>query len=115
MSGEPSSPGMDRNAAMARVGGDAALLREIAGLFLTESEKQIQEIRSAIATGDAHAVEQAAHSLRGAVANFGAAAAVAAAQRLEQLGSAGDLKDAAAALTALERTLTTLCAELRAL
>ena len=110
-----SVPGMDRETAMARVGGDADLLKEIAALFLDESEKTIAEIRTAIAAGDASSIEHAAHGLKGAVANFGAAAVVEAAQRLEHLGRARQLQDALSAVETLEKALDALCAELRAL
>ncbi len=108
-------PGLDHGVAMSRVGGDAELLKEIAELFLAESEKTMEELRSAIATGDARAVEHASHGLKGAVANFGAEETVAAAQKLEELGRAGELRDAPAALVTLERALNDLWAELRAL
>lgn len=115
MSGEGPPQGLDRRIAMVRVGEDAALLQEIAALFLVESQKDLEQIRSAIAAADAHAVERAAHGLKGAAANFGAAAAVEAAQRLEVLGRAGNLEETPDALVTLERTLHELCEELRTL
>lgn len=93
MSGEGPPQGLDRRIAMARVGEDAALLQEIAALFLVESQKDLEQIRSAIA----------------------AAAAVEATQRLEVLGRAGNLEETPDALITLERTLHELCEELRTL
>jgi HPt (histidine-containing phosphotransfer) domain-containing protein len=54
-------------------------------------------VREAVRCDDAGAVERAAHKLRGSAANFGAAAACEAAQRLEQMGHAKDLRGAAEA------------------
>jgi len=110
--GAESLSGLDRETALSRVGGDADLLKEIAIIFLDDSPKALAEIRSAISLGDHKVVERAAHGIKGAVANFGAGAAVDAALHLEQIGRAQDLKDAGQALATLERALEALRAEL---
>ena len=91
------------------------MLKEIAALFLDEYPRELDEIRTALASGDAHTLERAAHGLKGAVANFGARAAVDAAFQLEQLGRAGKLEQVPAVLAELERTLACLHAELSAI
>ena len=106
---------MDRANALARVGGDLDLLKEIAALFLDEYPRELDEIRTALASGDAHTLERSAHGLKGAVANFGARAAVDAAFQLEQLGKAGKLDQVPVFLAELERALACLHAELSAL
>ena len=53
-------------------------------------------------------MQLAAHSLKGSVANFAAAAAVAAALRLEIMGHDGDLSHAGEAVAALEREIDLL-------
>ena len=103
---------LDRAAAMARVGGDLDLLKEIAALFLDEYPRTLDEIHKALAAGDAKTLERSAHGLKGSVANFGASAAVDAAFQLEQLGHTHKLDQVPPALTALERTLACLHAEL---
>ena len=103
---------LDRATALARVGGDLDLLKEIAALFLDEYPRELDDIRKALATGDAQLLERTAHGLKGSVANFGAAAAVDAAFQLEQLGRAGKLDQAPPALDALERALALLDTEL---
>lgn len=65
-------------------------------------------LRAACAAGDAAAIEQAAHALKGSVGNFSAAPAAAAAGQLEQLGRAGDIAASGAALAALEAELDRL-------
>ena len=112
MNGQLQDQVLDRATALARVGGDLDLLKEIAALFLEEYPRELDDIRKALATGDAHLLEHAAHGLKGAVANFGARAAVDAAFQLEQLGKAGKLDQVSAALAALERTLACLHTEL---
>jgi HPt (histidine-containing phosphotransfer) domain-containing protein len=115
MSSSLPEPSLDRPLALSRVGGDVELLREIAALFLEECPRALLEIHQAVAGGDATKLENAAHSLKGSVANFGASAAVAAAFRLEQMGRAQQLLEAPEALRALEQALSVVCAELAAL
>ena len=106
---------LDRQLALSRVGGDLELLREIAVLFLDECPRALLEIHQAVAGEDAVKLENAAHSLKGSVANFGASTAVEAAFRLEQMGRARQLAEAPEVLRALEQALAIVCAELNAL
>ena len=106
---------LDLEVALARVGGDKQLLREIADLFLEECPRAFAEIQASIAAGDAAKLENAAHALKGSVSNFGARDAVAAAFRLEQMGRANELSDAEAMLHKLEIALSAVCAELATL
>jgi len=115
MSSSVPGPSLDRQLALSRVGGDLELLREIAVLFLDECPRALLEIHQAVAGEDAAKLENAAHSLKGSVANFGASAAVAAALRLEQMGRSQQLLEASSALRALEQALSIVCAELTAL
>jgi two-component system sensor histidine kinase/response regulator len=112
MSGHLQEHILDRAAALARVGGDIDLLKEIAALFLDEYPRALDEMHKALAAGDAQTLERSAHGLKGSVANFGAPRAVDAAFQLEQFGRAHKLDLAPPALAALERTLATLHAEL---
>ena len=101
--------------ALARVGGDEELLKEIAVLFLDEYPRSLGELHKAVEAGDSKAVERAAHSIKGAVSNFGARAAVDAAAQLEQLGRAQKLAGASLGLHSLEQALTALSQELSSL
>ena len=104
--------GFDRKSALARVGGDAELLQELADLFLTDYPRSLAALHVAIDARDPLACREEAHGLKGAVANFGAAEAVEAALRLEMLGREGHFEGAPAALSALEQALATLHHEL---
>lgn len=76
---------------LARFGGDAGLLQELAELFIQSCPKMLDEIRDALRKQDAKTLERAAHSLKGCVGNFFSQGARETAQRLELLGKSGDL------------------------
>jgi len=107
--------GFDRETALARVGDDIDLLKEIAGIFLEDCPRSLAELRDAAARGDCVMVERSAHNLKGAASNFGAGSVVGAALRIEKMGYTGTLDDFASALAALEAALAKLRIELEAL
>lgn len=108
-------PAIDRDLALARVGGDADLLKEIALLFLDDYPRALADLRAAVARGDARNVERAAHGLKGAVSHFGATAAVEAAYTIEQLGRAQRLAEVNPVVEELEKALGALRPELQSL
>src|SRR5262249_28549341 len=75
---------------LARVGGDRQLLAEISRLFVDDAPSHLARMRRALDEGDAEALRRAAHALKGAAANFDAAAVVDAARGMEEAGRAGD-------------------------
>jgi two-component system, sensor histidine kinase and response regulator len=95
----------DLNAALERVGGDQELLKEIAQLFLDDAPGGLALIREAVEKNDALALQRAAHSLKGSVANFGAEETVEAAYQLEQMGANGKLDGAKDVFVVLEKEL----------
>jgi HPt (histidine-containing phosphotransfer) domain-containing protein len=103
---------LDRAKSLERLGGDEVLLGEIARLFLLEYPALVAQIHAARDKDDARVMERAAHSLKGAAANFCAAPTVDAALALEQLARAGDLAGADKALTRLEAELARMHAAL---
>lgn len=98
-----------------RMGGCRDILDEVAAVFLEHTPRMLDAIENAIRTGDAPALRNAAHSFKGAVANFGVEHIVAAAQRLETMGSDGDLSGAAATFSALKADVGALTEALTAL
>jgi two-component system, sensor histidine kinase and response regulator len=101
--------------ALQRIGGDIQLLKEIAELCIDEYPKLLNEIRTAIAARNATDLEHGAHTMKGVVSNFAAEGAREAAFALELIGRSGDLKDAGAALAALEAELAAMRPELEKL
>jgi HPt (histidine-containing phosphotransfer) domain-containing protein len=107
--------GLDERFALARVNGDRELLREVAGLFLSDYPRTLAALRRAVRENDAVRTHAAAHALKGAIAIFGARAAVEAALALQQMGESGRLAGAGPALDLLESRLATLRTELATL
>ena len=77
-------------------------------LFLDDCPKLLAAIRAAAERGDALGMEQAAHKLKGSIANFAAPAAFDAALRLEVMGRGGHLERATEALGQLASALEQL-------
>jgi two-component system sensor histidine kinase/response regulator len=105
----------DRQFALSRVGGDIDLLKEVAVIFLGDYPRILTELREAVLSQNAARVEEAAHTLKGSVAVFGAKQAAGAALELEQMGRLADLSQANEPMRRLERLLAALERELRAL
>ncbi|HKV40355.1 MAG TPA: response regulator, partial [Blastocatellia bacterium] len=93
---------LDIAAAWLESGADPEMLPEIAHLFVETYPQLLFEIHEALARGDCHAVQAAAHSLKGAVANFGPLPVVDVAQRIETSGSTGNLAEARDTISILE-------------
>jgi len=106
---------IDYNAALARVGGDKALLAELAEMFESEYPLLLDAVRTGLRSGNGAAINAAAHQLKGLLAQFGAENARDAAFAVETAGRAGDLKQAADAFTELERLMEKLRPDLRAM
>lgn len=77
-----------------RLDNDFELYLELLELFTTDSASIISRIENAIINRDSEALRKAAHTLKGAVANFSAPAAYEAASILEQTGRNGELANA---------------------
>jgi PAS domain S-box-containing protein len=99
---------VDLTEALTRVGGDAALLSELADLFLTISPGQLDELRDAVARREAPVVQRVAHSLKGSVGMFGVPTVYEAARRLEMLGRAGEWGEIDAAFACLAERIDRL-------
>jgi hypothetical protein len=108
----PASPAAD-SSLLARVGGDAKLLRAIVHTFVSDYPAKLRNIKRAIARKDAPGLASAAHAMKGAVAIFGAEDAVESAVELQQMGRQGNLANAPASFGKLDEALARLNAKLR--
>ena len=101
--------------ALERLGGDRALLAELAGLFMEEGPRLLGEAAAGLGAGDAGAVQNAAHQLKGLFAQFCAAQAREAAWELELEARRADLVAARPRLEALRAQMELVLPELRLL
>ncbi len=104
----PMAELFDRAATLRRVDGDRELLREVVDLFREACTEMLEEIDHAIHKQDTVRLRQLAHTLKGEASNFGAAATVEAALRLEMMGRDEDLANASAAYADLTNMLERL-------
>jgi HPt (histidine-containing phosphotransfer) domain-containing protein len=81
---------------------DSALLDEVVAIFAGEAPQQIAAVRAALASGDAGAIERAAHRLKGVALGVGARALAATAAAIERSGRAGDVDSGVRAAPALD-------------
>jgi HPt (histidine-containing phosphotransfer) domain-containing protein len=88
---------VDESVLLSRLDGDEELLVELIDAFLAESEGLLDRVADAVDRRDAARLERAAHSVKGTVSLFGHREATEAAQTLESMGRAGELRDAPAA------------------
>jgi two-component system sensor histidine kinase/response regulator len=101
-----SSPAAcDLDAVLNALEGDRELLSGMIRIFLAENPALLERTRQAVAARDGKALERAAHTLRGAVANFAAHDAGHTAHRLEESAERADWQAAAAAHTDLEKQM----------
>ncbi len=88
---EPAGAAFDAPALAERFRGDADVLREVVEVFVHDYPAQYERLLRAVEATDGPAIEQAAHSLKGAVSIFGAEDLVSIASMLEDRGRARDL------------------------
>lgn len=98
---------------METVMGSEELFQQIAGMMIENCPDHIAKIKAAIAENDSGALEREAHSLKGAVGNFGADNAYEAAYHLEKLGKSGDVALAEVGFQKLENALEELVSEMK--
>ena len=98
--------------ALARLGGDDALLRELIRLFQQDAEVLIRRIQQGIETHDAEATTRAAHNLRGLAANFDDNRTITAAGAIERAASQSQLSEALLLVPELQTALDLLLAAL---
>ena len=103
----------DRDAALLRVRGKAALLKKLSEMFVTQVPELLAQALTAISVQDCTTLERAAHTLKSSAGSIGADATVDLAQQLESCGHNGDFVGAETAFHQLEEACATLLLLLR--
>jgi signal transduction histidine kinase/HPt (histidine-containing phosphotransfer) domain-containing protein len=86
-------------------GADPAGVRDLVDLYLTQTEGQLDALRTAVREGKAGDVERIAHKAAGASATCGITALVPSLRELETLGRGGNIQGASALMNRLESEL----------
>lgn len=102
------SPAFDYQGTLKRFGQDERLFSEMVGFFFDDAPKWLASVRAGLAKNDLQQIHRGAHTLKGMVANFGAARAMAAAAQIEQHASMQNLTSVQRALPLLEEALEEL-------
>ncbi len=95
--------------------GDGAVLAEIVGEFFTTSDEMRAQLLQALGEGDLPAAERAAHTLKGASANVGAAALAEVCAQVETQARSGEQHGAVRLTEQLEACYAGALDALRAL
>lgn len=106
-------PVFNATAALARLGGDTRLFKDLIGFLQEDGPGMLVKLRDAISQANAEQVARTAHKLKGLVVNFDAHPTAAAAQQLESMGLANDLTGAPAEVELLATHLAELQRQLR--
>jgi len=112
---EPASVPFSKDAALAKMGGDDELLREVVVAFLDAYEATVGAVDAAVQACDANALRRAAHTLKGSVATFSTGTVYEAALELERCGRDGCMQTVQQSHHKLHGELEQLLPELRAL
>ena len=97
-----------RAAFLEALGNDLHLAKRLIDLFLQDSGRLMEDIRSAIDDRDTDALRRSAHTLKGSVSNFPAGAARDTAARMEAIGFDGDYDAAREVFPILEKEIERL-------
>ena len=109
LDGPPSTAAtFDERAALACVGGERSLLKDVVATFRTSCVDYQKRIEAALAGRDGEALRMSAHALKGAIATVGSPAGREAAARLEQLARDGDFDTARSAYAQLQTCIADL-------
>jgi HPt (histidine-containing phosphotransfer) domain-containing protein len=84
---------LDKEAALAQMGGDREIYNDVAAAFLTDAPRRIVEIQEAFGQNDSEAVSRNAHSLKSSSRTVGGMRLGMAAQALEKRSGADTFDD----------------------
>lgn len=93
---------IDLKGALARLGGDAELLKQLAVMYLEDVPTLIQELHLALERTDHEEVARIAHSISGLSSTFGAAKCCAISRAIEAAGRRDDLMAAGSQTAGLQ-------------
>jgi len=108
-----ANPCWNRAEALARIGDDEQLLRDLCHIFLEEAPKLVEKLRQAVTDADFETVMKTAHSLKGEASYLGAARASQSARQLERWGQESNQAEVTKTFAELERDVADLTLALK--
>jgi len=102
------SPEPDGDTILEAVGGNVKLLARVRDAFVSQSPRLLDAMRDAIAQRNADMLYRSAHTLKGAISNFGIGEALDAAVQIERAGRDADFAHATTLLPTLESAVRAL-------
>ncbi len=115
MSADSEPPVLDHNRLSMSAGGDTALMRQLAKLYIADVDAKLQGLGQAVADGEAERSGNVAHGIKGASATIGAEQACEAFMRVERIGRSGETEGLEDALRVARDAYLRARAELRSL
>jgi signal transduction histidine kinase/CheY-like chemotaxis protein/HPt (histidine-containing phosphotransfer) domain-containing protein len=112
---EPASGVFSREVALAKMGGDEELLREVVVAFLDACEATVGAVEAAVQANDSKELRRAAHTLKGSVATLSIGPVYETALELERCGRDDCMGTAQQSYQRLQEELARLLPELREL
>ncbi|MDD4270137.1 MAG: response regulator [Thermoguttaceae bacterium] len=106
--GQSADALFDPHVALATVGGDEQLLREVIQAYLEEAPRTLAALADAVKQQDALAFRRAAHTLKGSMRYFGVPRGFDLAFSLEKMGLEGRLQEAGEGLASLRALMEQL-------
>jgi two-component system, sensor histidine kinase and response regulator len=106
---------LDIDVALSHVDGDSEFLSELAGMFVQDYPRLIEESRDGILQANCAVVERAAHTLKGRLAFFGITRLRDKLMSLESMGREHDLSRAPQLLADIETAMKSILLEFEAL
>ena len=92
----------------ALISGDQQLLKTLVELFVEDSTRRLEEIRSSLASGDTESVDRAVHTLRGSAGSICGRRTAEVALRVEVLAQEGNLTQSRLAYATLDEEVVKL-------
>ena len=99
---------LDEAALLEECDNDKAMIRRMVEIFDRDARDRLPRLRGAVRSGNAVAVKEEAHALKGGIGTFYANTAYDTAYALEKMGADGNLSNAQATLQTLESQLQSL-------
>ncbi|HEU4685416.1 MAG TPA: response regulator [Nitrospira sp.] len=111
---QDTAPSFDPQAVLDNIGGDREFFTQLLTMFLDRSAGMVDRIAYSLEQGDAQALEQSAHLLKGTAVNLCARAVALLASQLEAMGRSGRWQDAHPVMHDLRRAVARLRDEMQA-